>query len=230
VFYRRLEKRVMMPWLDLKPEDRICELGSFNGANARVFSQRYGCTIYGLDIDQQAVRVAQSFNNTERTRFLVASSESLPFANESFDKLYGISVLEHFTNGQWALQEAYRCLKPGGILVLTTDSFALGEWWQGTQKIHSEKYFVCRYYSPSELVYAIESVGFQLLHVEPILCHWLSGFLFELSVRVIIVKSAASLLLPLLRWLERTYGDRDRGYMEIVCAMKPTNASQRTLE
>jgi hypothetical protein len=40
VFYRRLEKQAMMPWLSLKPGDRVCELSSFNGANVRAFSCR----------------------------------------------------------------------------------------------------------------------------------------------------------------------------------------------
>ena len=35
------------------------------------------------------------------------------------------------------------------------------------------------------------------------------------------VKVPASLLLPLLRWLERTYGSRDLGYMQMVGARKP---------
>jgi ubiquinone/menaquinone biosynthesis C-methylase UbiE len=226
IFHRALEKSAMMPWLTLKPQDRACELGSFNGADARRISECYRCNIYGLDIDHRFVRLAQSFNKTERTHFLVASAESLPFADECFDKIYGISVLEHFTDGLRALKEAYRCLKARGILVLTTDSFALGEVWRGTQKIHCKKYFVHRYYSQSELVREVESAGFRVLHAEPILCHWFTGFLFELSVRFIAVKSVAFLVLPLLRWVEKAYGSRDAGYMEMVCAVKPTKTTQ----
>ncbi len=86
VFYRRLEKRAMMPWLDFKPADHVCELGCFNGANARKVSDEYGCTIYGLDISERVVKLAQSFNKTESVDFCVASAESLPFANETFNK------------------------------------------------------------------------------------------------------------------------------------------------
>src|SRR6266540_4092103 len=90
VFFRRLEKRAILPWLNFKPQDRVCELGSFNGANARAFAQRYGCSIYGLDIRPHVVQLAQSFNNTARTCFLVGSAEALPFGNETFDKIYGV--------------------------------------------------------------------------------------------------------------------------------------------
>jgi SAM-dependent methyltransferase len=221
VFYRWLEKRALLPWLSLKSSDRVCELGSFNGANARQISLSNGCSIYGVDIDQRIVQVAQSHSKTERTHFLVASAQYLPFASESFDKVYGISVLEHFANPRAALKESFRCLKKGGVLAFTTDSFALGELWPGTQQIHREKYCVRRYYSGPELSREIESAGFRLLHTEPVLRHWSSGFLFELSVRVIIVKSAAFLLLPLLRWIEKAYGSDNEGYMQMVCAKKP---------
>ena len=196
------------------------DLGSFNGANARAISHRYRCAVYGVDIDHRIVRLAQLFNKTGRTSFLIASAESLPFANDSFDKMYGISVLEHFTDGAAAIGEANRCLKPAGVLAFTTDSFELGELWSGSQKLHSEKYFVPRYYSKRELTREIESAGLQLLHAEPILRHWSTGFLFELSVRFSIVKSAAFILLPLLRLIEHAYGSTDAGYMEMVCAAK----------
>ncbi len=71
VFYRRLEKRAIMPYLDFKPTDRVCELGCFNGSNARKVSEEYGCTIYGLDISERVVKLAQSFNKTESVDFYV---------------------------------------------------------------------------------------------------------------------------------------------------------------
>lgn len=230
VFFRCLEKAAMMPWLEFKPEEQVCELGCFNGADARKISERYGCRVYGMDADQNAIRVAHSFNKTKGTHFQVALAESLPFASESFDKMYGISVLEHFSNGQGALGEAYRCLKPGGILVLTTDSFALGEVWQGTQDIHKEKFVVHRYYTQSELVKDMQSAGFEVLGAEPILRHWLAGFLFELNVRFRVVKHVASLLLPLLRWLEWVNRSQGAGYMQMVCATKPTSAKGQPTE
>jgi len=44
------------------------------------------------------------------------------------------------------------------LLVVTTDSFALGELRQCTQKIHGERYSVRLYYSQPELAREIKSV------------------------------------------------------------------------
>jgi ubiquinone/menaquinone biosynthesis C-methylase UbiE len=160
-------------------------------------------------------------NNTEQTHFSVAAAESLPFANESFDKILGISVLEHFQDGRQALQEAFRCLEPGGVLALTTDSFSLGEIWQGTQKRHAERFSVCHYYSKSELQDAVAQAGYLPLRVEPILRHRFTGFFFEWSIWTNGVKSLAFVLLPLMQVVEYFWGSQEAGYMMMICAQKP---------
>jgi SAM-dependent methyltransferase len=226
VFYRTLEKESIIRWLNLQANDRVCELGSFNGANAREFSLRYDCTIYGVDLDRRVVNLAQSFNKTERTHYLVAAAEYLPFASERFDKMYAISALEHFTDEKSAFREAFRCLKSDGVFAVSTDSFALGQLWPDTQKRHQQRYSVRRYYSPADLAAEFESVGFEVLHLEPILRHWSTGLLFESSVRIDGLKSAAYILLPLLRWLERNYGSTEKGYMHMICAIKRFDTRQ----
>ena len=132
VFYRCLEKRAMLPGSIFSRETKCVNsaVSTVPMPGTSPSSTDARSTVW--DIDPESVSTAQQFNTTEQTRFLVASSESLPFADECFDKMYGISVLEHFADPQVALQEVYRCLKPGGLVVLTTDSFGLGEQWPGT--------------------------------------------------------------------------------------------------
>lgn len=48
----------------------------------------------------------------------------LPFASESFDCIFGLSVLEHLLNPCQYLREATRCLRPGGKLVLLTPNIS----------------------------------------------------------------------------------------------------------
>jgi SAM-dependent methyltransferase len=51
----------------------------------------------------------------------------LPFADQSFQCVFGFSVLEHLVNGCRFLQESHRVLKPDGSLVLITPN--LSAWF-----------------------------------------------------------------------------------------------------
>jgi SAM-dependent methyltransferase len=48
----------------------------------------------------------------------------LPFEDETFDCVFGFSVLEHLLNGCAFMREAHRVLKPGGRLVLLTPNIS----------------------------------------------------------------------------------------------------------
>ncbi|MEM4004137.1 MAG: methyltransferase domain-containing protein [Desulfurococcaceae archaeon] len=50
--------------------------------------------------------------------------EELPFADNSFDMYTMLDVIEHLENPDHAIKEAYRVLKRGGFLILTTPNLA----------------------------------------------------------------------------------------------------------
>jgi SAM-dependent methyltransferase len=50
--------------------------------------------------------------------FICALAEHLPLCTETFDTVHMRSVIDHFSNPELALREAYRVLKVGGSLVL----------------------------------------------------------------------------------------------------------------
>ena len=57
----------------------------------------------------------------------ICSGESLPYADDSFDTVFMIGVLEHIPNWQRALRQAKRVLRPGGVLVTVEP---LGLLWE----------------------------------------------------------------------------------------------------
>ena len=48
----------------------------------------------------------------------IGSAETLPFQDENFDLVLAIQVLEHIFDPIAATREMYRCLKPGGRLII----------------------------------------------------------------------------------------------------------------
>ena len=58
--------------------------------------------------------------NTSKSLVIsVASAESLPFADESFDKIICSEVLEHIPDYRGVLDEIVRVLKPDGVLAIS---------------------------------------------------------------------------------------------------------------
>ena len=60
------------------------------------------------------------------------------FPDESFDYITSISVIEHIPEVERAVAEMYRCLKPNGMLLLTTDSSPTGKPYNGGVRYFTE--------------------------------------------------------------------------------------------
>lgn len=56
----------------------------------------------------------------KKQHHLCINVESLQFADETFDLIICNHVLEHVSSPETALNEFYRCLKPGGLLIAQT--------------------------------------------------------------------------------------------------------------
>jgi len=54
-------------------------------------------------------------------RLMHVDLTKMPFESDYFDLITSVSVIEHIPKVERALAEMYRCLKPGGKLLLTTD-------------------------------------------------------------------------------------------------------------
>ncbi len=84
-------------------------------------------------------------------------NKPLPVNSEAADTVVSLSVLEHLSEPQVMLNEAYRILKPGGAIVLQVP----WQWW-----IHEAPYDFFRY-TPFALDYMFKKAGFAEITVEP---------------------------------------------------------------
>jgi dolichol-phosphate mannosyltransferase len=93
-----------------------------------------------IDISNHALR-RYSKNNPNAVRILHGSIFKLPFDDNSFDGVYNLGVMEHFTSDEirTILTEFHRVTKPGGKIVLfwphskATSVLVLGLWHRFSQ-------------------------------------------------------------------------------------------------
>lgn len=107
---RRIERH-------LRPGAWILEAGCGSGAYVAYFSLR-GYRVIGVDFAPRTV--ARLNRALPELDIRVGDVCALPFADAFFDACYSGGVVEHFEEGiVRPLREAYRILKPGGLLFVT---------------------------------------------------------------------------------------------------------------
>ena len=96
---------------------RLLDLGCGHGMAAIVLARR-GALVTGLDLSSGYLREAEARAraNGVRINWVAADAERLPFADASFDDVWGNAVLHHLDLEQ-AGRELRRVLRPGGVAV-----------------------------------------------------------------------------------------------------------------
>jgi ubiquinone biosynthesis O-methyltransferase len=99
----------------------VLDLGCGGGFMAEALSKR-GARVTGIDPSEGAIAAARRHAeaNDLEIDYLVASGESLPFANDGFDIVVCVDVLEHVEDLKRVLFEVRRVLRPNGVFLFDT--------------------------------------------------------------------------------------------------------------
>ncbi len=104
--------------------ESILEIGFGNGKLFdKIFSAAEGLQVTGLDFSEAMFNAATENNKASiasgKLTLHFGSSDKLPFADNSFDKIFCINVIYFWDEPQQHLQEMYRVLKPCGRFYAT---------------------------------------------------------------------------------------------------------------
>ena len=116
---QRAKMRLICQKLELKPGDRVLDIGCGWGGLARFMAEEYGCRVTGVNISKEQIAFGREFCagldveiHEKDYRLLV----------DHFDKIVSVGMFEHVgpKNYQGFMRAAARCLKPDGLFLLHT--------------------------------------------------------------------------------------------------------------
>lgn len=114
-----LFERIVANDLQLRPGDKVLELGCGCGAIAEHIAELTGATPYGLNLDRSQIEKAWRNPNLPRDHFTVGDlNKVLEFDDESFDAIYAIQPMTYISDHARTFSEVLRVLKPGGRFVI----------------------------------------------------------------------------------------------------------------
>ncbi|MBV9743966.1 MAG: class I SAM-dependent methyltransferase [Acidobacteriia bacterium] len=98
---------------------RVLEIGCGIGVDGLEWA-RAGNRYVGLDYNFPSCQITRSrFEDDRRSgAFSNGDAENLPFSDNSFDLVYSFGVLHHTPATEKAIDEVYRCLRPGGEAII----------------------------------------------------------------------------------------------------------------
>lgn len=118
--------------LDLVEGDLILDMGCGAGRHAFESFTR-GARVIALDYDLDELRAVNDLFGAMREVGDVSSDDtalavrgdamSLPFADDTFDRIIASEVMEHLPDDRRAISELTRVLKPGGVMAVTVPAW-----------------------------------------------------------------------------------------------------------
>jgi ubiquinone/menaquinone biosynthesis C-methylase UbiE len=95
--------------------NRVLEIGCGTGLFSRKVQELTGADIFATDLSDELLHLAKQ-HGTKGVTYLKDDAMRMQFADNSFDVVFGSSILHHL-NFEASLAEIYRVLKPGGKMV-----------------------------------------------------------------------------------------------------------------
>jgi SAM-dependent methyltransferase len=188
-------RRRLVPRLRASVSGRLLDVGC-GTLPFKPYIERYVESYDGLDVERRS----------EQTRFISDARNMVEIADDSYDSVISLSMLEHIPDPWLALREMRRVCRPGGSVIILIPHL---------MRLHEEPHDYYRF-TPYGLRALAEQAGFRIVAIESV--SGLSAFIaHQISTLVV----CTLWRVPLLKWVAF--------WMNYLLIVLPANALDRIL-
>lgn len=178
---------------------QILEVGCGKGRNAEVLQKRWKAKVIGIDVSPEIIETAKRLHPT--VEFQVMSLEALDFPAQSFDRIYGLDVLEHVDDLEKSADEIARVLKTQGTLVVTVPAEKSEQWLLKVRPSYFDEMHHVRIFRAGQMENLFKQRGFSLKK------HQRKGFIDHLLLYYLFKRvNPSSSQLGIGRWSDSRLG------------------------
>ena len=118
----------MVALADIEGNQRVLDIGTGTGVVARCAAGKLTPpgSVLGIDLSESMLKTAKQRSTqmglSDRIQFQKMDAEALDIGDGTMDKVISLFALMHFPNPDAALNEMYRVLRPGGMLLMGVGS------------------------------------------------------------------------------------------------------------
>lgn len=109
--------------VEVRPEDRVLDLGSGYGGAARHLARAHGASVSCLNLSEVENERNRAMTRDQGLAELITVTdgafEDLPFDDDAFDVVWSQDAFLHSADRSRVIEEATRVLRPGGRIVFT---------------------------------------------------------------------------------------------------------------
>ncbi|MEE8331426.1 MAG: bifunctional 2-polyprenyl-6-hydroxyphenol methylase/3-demethylubiquinol 3-O-methyltransferase UbiG [Acidimicrobiia bacterium] len=146
----------------------VLDIGCGGGLLAEAIAD-LGFPVTGIDRSQASV--AAGHDRARNVRYVVGDAGRLPFADDSFDVVTAMEVLEHVADPAAVVAEAGRILKPGGLFFFAGPNrtrlsrlvvIDLAQRWRWSAVLPEDLHEWHRFIAPAELTTLASAAGISI--------------------------------------------------------------------